>query len=126
MDITIYFLILALPIAFFSVVKHRNTLERVNRKLFIIIFLIVSLPAFILTASDISLMLNGKRLPYASTFFQVMNIWFFIAAYPFYQRVCARVNDAGVWRWVSFVCLVPYVNLLIFLYLCIAPSKPRT
>ena len=116
-------LFVAFALAVLSVIKNRNSDKTIGRREFIIAFLIVGAPAFFLTLSDINLMINGEKFVYSDNILQIMYVWFAVAAYPFYQRVCWRVNGAGARKFVSYICLVPYLNILALIYLCAAPPK---
>ena len=119
-------LLVASALAVFSVIKNRNSQKIIGRAEFIIFLLVAALPSIYLTVADIAFLSgSAERLPYTDL---VLKIWFFWLAaivYHFYQRVCWRINDAGLASYISFVCLVPYINVLIFIFLCVAPSKKR-
>lgn len=40
-------------------------------------------------------------------------------------NICKRLNDIGKSRYLTIVALIPFVNLIFFLYLLFAPGKPK-
>ena len=40
--------------------------------------------------------------------------------------ICRRLNDIGKSRFLTFVVLIPFVNLIFLLYLVFAPSKLKS
>ena len=68
---------------------------------------------------------NGRRALQIRqcAFLLFMWVYFALAAYPFYQRVCWRVKDAGKGKAIAYLSLIPYVNIFIFVYLCTVSSS---
>ena len=118
-------LLVAFIIATISIVRNRKVTRDYSRKSFIIIFLLVSAPALYVVASDLTLLQKGDRLPFSESVTQFMYLYFLFASYPFYQRVCWRANDANAPVAAIYGSLVPYINVLIFIYLCIKPTKEQ-
>ena len=50
-------------------------------------------------------------------------LWLLLTSYPRFTRVAWRLNDASKGRFWGYVAVVPYVNIFIFVYLCLVPSK---
>ena len=111
------------PLAIFSVVQNIKSDKRLPRRSFLIAVLIASAPAIPLILSDFQvLIMGGEHFNLGGTFLLFMWVYFAIAAYPFYQRVCWRVNDAGKGKAIAYLSLIPYVNIFIFMYLCTVTS----
>jgi len=53
-------------------------------------------------------------------------VWLLLTSYPLFTRVAWRLNDASKGRFWGYVAVVPYVNIFIFVYLCLLPSKTDT
>ena len=84
------------PLAIFSVVKNIKSDKRIPRRSFLIALLIASAPAIPLILSDFQvLIIGGEHFKLGGAFLLFMWVYFALAAYPFYQRVCWRVKDAG-------------------------------
>ena len=87
--------------------------------------LIAWAPLLLLAALDF-MRLEGVldvRFKNASTW---LVVWFLLTAYPLFTRVAWRLNDASKGRFWGYVAVVPYVNIFIFVYLCLLPSKADT
>lgn len=115
--------IVAFALAVLGVIRNVKADRPYGRKDFAIVFLIVSAPLLVITASDVQMLTGGEPLEAVDRWLQFTYIYLVVAAYPFFQRVCWRVNDAGSHRALSYVSLVPYINILIFLFLCFKPTK---
>ena len=112
------------PLAIFSVVKNIKSDKRLPRRSFLIALLIASAPAIPLILSDYQvLIMGGEHFKLGGAFLIFMWVYFAIAAYPFYQRVCWRVKDAGKGKAIAYLSLIPYVNIFIFMYLCTVSSS---
>jgi len=117
-------LLVAFSLAILSVARNFRSDRTYSRNNFAIMFLIAGLPTFVITASDLNLWINGERFGVSNFLMQFNYVYFAFVAYPFYQRVCWRVNDAGAGKLTAYICLVPYLNLLSFIYLCVARTRP--
>ena len=116
--------ILIYPLAIFSIVKSINSDEKLSRLGFLLTFLLTTAPAIPLIVSDLGMLVfDSPRLQISSLYLEFLWVYWAIAAFPFYQRVCWRVHDAGIGKITAYFCLVPYLNFFIFLYLCIAKPK---
>ena len=79
-------------------------------------------PLLLLAALDL-MRLGGVldvSLKNASTW---LVVWLLLTSYPLFTRVAWRLNDASKGRFWGYVAVVPYVNIFIFVYLCLVPSK---
>ena len=118
--------IVVFPLAIFSIVKNIKSDKMLPRRSFLIALLIASAPAIPLIISDFQiLIMGGEHFKLGSSFLLFMWVYFAMAAYPFYQRVCWRVNDAGKGKTIAYLSLIPYVNIFIFMYLCTVSSIDR-
>lgn len=52
-----------------------------------------------------------------------ISVYLLFTSYPLFQRVCWRLNDAGKGRFLGYIALIPYLNVLVFAYLCLIPSR---
>ncbi len=119
----VIFLFIAFAISVFSVVRNLKSDKTCGRKVFISALLFAGAPVFILIACDISALVFGEIIAYTDILLQITYVYLAIVAYPFYQRVCWRVNDAGAGKLIAYFSLVPYLNFFSFLYLSIVPTK---
>jgi len=118
--------ILIYPLAIFSIIKNVKSEKKLSRSKFLLALLLAIAPAIPLIASDLQvLVLGGERLQISNLFLQLLWVYWAIAAFPFYQRVCWRIHDAGMGKITAYLCLVPYLNFFIFLFLCVAKQKDK-
>ena len=54
----------------------------------------------------------------------LLAIWFLLTSYPLFSRISWRLNDAGRGRFWGYMALLPYINIFVFLYLSVMPTKP--
>ena len=114
---------IAFALSIFSVVKNIKSDKRIPRRSFLISLLIASAPAIPLILSDYQvLIMGGEHFKLGSAFLLFMWVYFALVAYPFYQRVCWRVKDAGKGKVIAYLSLIPYINIFIFVYLCTVSS----
>ena len=82
-------------------------------------------PLLLLAALDL-MRLGGVldvSLKNASTW---LVVWLLLTSYPLFTRIAWRLNDASKGRFWGYVAVVPYINIFIFVYLCLLPSKTDT
>lgn len=115
----------AYGLAIVSILRNSKSDRRMRRGSFILVFAIVSFPYWIVTVSDLSMVLNEQKFLESDSLLDFIYVYNVIVAYPFFQRICWRVNDAGSHRAVPYACLIPYLNILIFFYLCFEPTRGK-
>lgn len=128
-----FFLIAAFGLAILALIKNLKTTKEYSRQSFLITLVLVSLPLLMISVGDFARL--GERLvpntdaPNVDSFKTLgrfLPIYLLFVAYPFFQRVCWRASDASVHKAVCYMSLVPYLNVLIFAYLCIKPTSLKT
>ena len=103
--------------------KNIKSDKRLPRRSSLIALLIASAPAIPLILSDYQVLIMGaEHFKLGSAFLLFMWVYFALVAYPFYQRVCWRVKDAGKGKAIAYLSLIPYINIFIFVYLCTVSS----
>ncbi len=122
-NVALGILLIALPLG--AIIKNINSTKTYSRFSFFTLFLLVSLPAILISFNDIATMFYQYDTGLND---ELMMRYFFgyllICAYPFYQRVCWRVNDAKLSKFFIWISLIPYINIIIFIFLCFAKTKP--
>lgn len=115
-----------IALAILAAIKNIRVTKSYNRVSFLIIFALVSAPLIIIAAYDIASFLNADiKLP-LNNITTFVFVYLAIVSYPFYQRVCWRINDASINTKSIVLAYVPYFNFLFFLYLCFKKTRNQT
>lgn len=95
--------------------------KRMNRESFSKIALIVWAPILLLVILD-AMKLDGQiDIELKQTVLWLL-LWLLLTSYPLFTRVAWRLNDAGKGKAWGYIALIPYINALVFLYLCLVPA----
>ena len=121
-----FLMIAAIGTAILAIIENADSFKAYSRKNFIIVFLLVSAPFLLIASFDIielsegaSPLTNPDSFLYMANLTDLVAIYLLLVSYPFFQRVCWRINDASAHKALCYISLIPGLNILIFAYLCL-------
>lgn len=125
-------LIASIALAVYAIIKNSTISKQYGRRDFTIVCVLVAAPVMLIVVPDIAILarllypdLDMPELNALRHMVHLLPIYFLVIAYPFFQRICWRANDACAHKVFCYLGLVPYLNVLVFAYLCIKPTSNK-
>ena len=115
--------ILALVVALTALSKTGKEVK-LKRGVFTLESLLLLSPFIVLLVSDLLFLMGfiGKpELPENGSFY--LGLYFLVISYPLFKRISCRLNDAGKGRFWGYMALIPFINVFVYVYLSLLPSK---
>ena len=112
MTVLIYLVALAVALRAIATTGKDTKLARGPYTLF---WLACWSPLLLLAVNDVYRFLDVSSL--GGSLFFGLALYLLVTSHFLFQRVCWRLNDLGMGRTLAYVALVPYLNLLAFIFL---------
>lgn len=114
--VLIYLMALAVALRAITTTGKETKLARGPYALF---WLVCWSPLLLLAVNDVYRFVDVSSL--GESLFFGLALYLLMTSHFLFQRVCWRLNDLGMGRALAYLSLVPYLNLLVFIFL----SLPR-
>jgi hypothetical protein len=113
--------LLALVFSIRAVQVNYNTTRVTGRMSFALWLVAISIVPAALVSNDLVRFSGGQFERFLPS---ILYIAWAALAWPFYTHLCRRLRDARLSRHLAIVGLVPYLNYLLFVFLCFMPTRP--